>query len=154
MEQAADPGIPDYDEHGNLPPGIHTTNFGELADRYGGAENLYKATITNNLISFLDYISGFALLAYVDGGYVTDSLHPKDADVLVLLPRDFDWNSNEGVQLLHYQAQKTVNYLDIHPYKEGDRVRVQEMTDKIAKWQISNDVAQRPKGILKLELRT
>lgn len=143
--------IPPFDEHGNLPPGIHYVSVEQIEERYGLQNILPRVVITTNLLAFIDFIREFSLQIYINGSYVTSKLRPGDADVLLILPADFDFESDKGKKLMNYINNKGMFYLDIFPFPEGKRPdKLAEMLDG---WTHSNDVAHRLKGILSMVFR-
>jgi hypothetical protein len=77
--------LPPFDDHGNLPAGIHLCTIEELAARFGnGSEE--RATEISELLQFIDAAqrAGVRRLL-VNGSFVTAKLAPNDVDV-VLLP--------------------------------------------------------------------
>ncbi|MBI4869404.1 MAG: hypothetical protein HY816_20890 [Candidatus Wallbacteria bacterium] len=71
--------IPAFDRRGNLPPGIHTASWGELARRYGTTRHRLK------LLSGLEAACRELRRAgcqrvYVDGSFVTAKTVPADFD--------------------------------------------------------------------------
>ncbi len=142
-------GIPDFDEFGDLPPGTYRVTEAQIEARYAGQNLVQRDAITASLLGFLNFLRDFAILVYIDGSYVTENLRPGDAEVLVLLPEGFDFDSHRGQMLLNYISEKTTNYLDIHPCILGRNV--EDLAEHIKGWTVSKDVAHRQKGILLME---
>jgi hypothetical protein len=71
--------IPDFDERGNLPPGIHTATWDELVARYGTSAR--RLTQLAGLKRALDSLRvAGCQRAYVDGSFVADKDDPQDFD--------------------------------------------------------------------------
>ena len=71
--------IPEFDDEGYLPPGIHQASWQEVVDRYGTSEH------RNHLLE--GFRAAIKILAYVgcktvylDGSFVTDKSVPGDFD--------------------------------------------------------------------------
>ena len=87
---------------------------------------------------------------YIDGSYVTRKLAPRDVDVLIVLPRDFDWDSEErSGKLAALEAQCETKCLHVFFGVEG--VNVNHMRELIRFW--TQDRNHEPKGIVYVELR-
>ena len=140
--------LPEFDKNGNLPPGIYKPNIDEVYDRFRGENNLVRASRTRNLIEFIEFITSFAVVIYIDGSYITKKLEPSDVDLAVLLPRDFKFESKEGRKLNEYTSAKDFFHLDIFVYVEG--IRVDNFNERVEGWM--TDRAYNPKGILYLEI--
>lgn len=143
--------IPDFDQHGNLPPGTYLTYVEDIQERYRERNNLQRDLLTTNLLGFLDFLKETALHAFINGSYITTNIDPSDVDVLVVLPEDFKWESDEGARLSQYIDSKKIYKLDIHPFVKGKRVG--KLHEMIKGWTKSNDIAHRPKGILIVEFQ-
>ena len=81
--------IPDLDEHGLLPVGIHDCSVEEMKARFGWNEHRQQM-----ICSFVQFLTSeirnvFDHPVYADGSFVTDKEHPNDIDV-VLDIRDAD----------------------------------------------------------------
>lgn len=80
--------IPDFNEFGLLPTGIHLTDAMEIEARYCGNPN--RATIWGH---FLDCYRtelrplGWSNIVWVDGGFTSDKPHTKDIDVVMDVSR-------------------------------------------------------------------
>lgn len=71
--------IPDFDDLGRLPPGIHVASWSELVARFGGSpwRSRLLAGLKDALLSLK--AAGCAV-AYVDGSFVTEKSDPGDFD--------------------------------------------------------------------------
>jgi hypothetical protein len=76
--------LPPFDDHGNLPIGIHLCTIEELEARFGsGSEE--RATEMSELLQFIEAAkrAGVRRLL-VNGSFVTGKLAPNDVDVVFL----------------------------------------------------------------------
>lgn len=104
--------IPEHDENGNLPPGIHKESFEKVIERFRGGFYLTRRSRTDNLIELYEFVRKFAIGFYINGSYITKKLAPSDVDVMIILPPDFDFESKEGRRLLRMRKNKKTNRLD------------------------------------------
>jgi len=76
--------IPEFDENGYLPPGIHRATFDEIAERFGRESEIRRVEMES-----LRWLVDAAVRAGVErivinGSFVTDVLEPNDVDCVVL----------------------------------------------------------------------
>jgi hypothetical protein len=71
--------IPEFDERGNLPPGIHHSTWNEIVTRY--ATSVRRRELLDGLLDALRSLKGAGCAtAYLDGSLVTSKNHPGDFD--------------------------------------------------------------------------
>ncbi len=71
--------IPEFDERGNLPPGIHHATWSEIVTRY--ATSIRRRELLDGLLDALRSLKGVGCAtAYLDGSLVTSKDHPGDFD--------------------------------------------------------------------------
>ena len=77
--------IPDFDENGYLPPGIHVATLADIEVRFG-TETEVRRVEFESLTWFLQALEGsFARRIVINGSFVTAAKEPNDVDVAVLL---------------------------------------------------------------------
>jgi hypothetical protein len=71
--------IPEFDERGNLPPGIHHATWTEIVTRY--ATSVRRRELLDGLLDALRSLKGAGCAtACLDGSLVTSRNHPGDFD--------------------------------------------------------------------------
>ena len=72
--------IPPFDKRGNLPPGIHETDWDELESRFNDSSRRVQllAGLREALVALRD---AGCRIAYIDGSFVTAKEEPGDFDV-------------------------------------------------------------------------
>jgi hypothetical protein len=71
--------IPDFDEHGVLPPGVHVATWPEVRARYG--YTAHRRKLLNGLEQALASLKEAGCRrAYIDGSFVTKKRRPGDFD--------------------------------------------------------------------------
>jgi hypothetical protein len=71
--------IPEFDERGELPPGIHHASWDQIVTRY--ATNTRRGELLDGLLSALRSLrAAGCTLAYLDGSFVSVKEHPGDFD--------------------------------------------------------------------------
>ena len=72
--------IPPFNEHGELPPGVHEATFAEFAERFGFSDR--RRRLLAQLKPVLQVLKSAGVKwAYVDGSFVTTKKDPGDIDV-------------------------------------------------------------------------
>jgi uncharacterized protein DUF6932 len=71
--------IPEFDERGNLPPGIHHATWTEIVSRY--ATSTRRRDLLEGILDALRSLkTASCRVAYLDGSFVTAKEHPRDFD--------------------------------------------------------------------------
>ena len=71
--------IPDFDSHGNLPPGIHWATWQECVDRFGTTS--HRQRLLEGLRIALNALKVVGCqTAYIDGSFLTSKEVPNDFD--------------------------------------------------------------------------
>jgi predicted nucleotidyltransferase len=126
--------IPNFDENGNLPSGIHVATFNEVIERFGGSKSLKRSVLTKNLKEFYNFIKYYFVEIYIDGSYVTTKLAPNDVDIVVILPDDFRKLEIQNRRLLDFALGRRLNQLHIFTHYEGrDDVMISKRIDLFSK---------------------
>jgi len=81
--------IPDFDEHGYLPPGLHRATLTEIEERFGWQSEMRRVQMES-----LRWLVDAAIRAGVrrvllNGSFVMDALEPNDADCVLLIEAGF-----------------------------------------------------------------
>lgn len=92
--------IPDYNNDGYLPPGIHPASLEEIAEHFGKESELRQAQMES-----LRWLVDLARRAgaqriVVNGSFVTDKLEPNDVDCVLLIGADFPRDATAEEELL------------------------------------------------------
>lgn len=91
--------LPDFNEDGYLPPGVHGATLDEVASRFGQGSELRRVQAES-----LRWLVDFARRAgieriIVDGSFVTDVLEPNDVDCALLAGKDYPRDQAADVEL-------------------------------------------------------
>ena len=92
--------IPDSDDSGYLPPGIHLATLDEISARFGRESELRRVQM-----GCLRWLVDLAKRAgvqriVVNGSFVTDKLEPNDVDCVLLIGPDFPHDATAEAELL------------------------------------------------------
>ena len=92
--------IPEFNEHGYLPPGIHQALLEEIAKRFGEESELRRVQMQS--VRWLVDLSAKAGAERVilNGSFVTEVLEPNDVDCVLLIGPRFPQDSAAESELL------------------------------------------------------
>ena len=107
--------IPDFDQHGYLPPGVYPATIEEIASRFGWQSELRRVQM-ESIRWLLDASKRAGILRIViDGSFATDRLEPNDVDCAVMTGLDIDEHKSEveaieEIPFLHVLALDAENF--------------------------------------------
>jgi hypothetical protein len=91
--------IPEFNDDGYLPPGIHPATLDEIAERFGQESELRQVQM-ESLRWLVDLARrGGVPRIIVNGSFVTDALEPNDVDCLLLITSGFPSNALAEAEL-------------------------------------------------------
>ena len=92
--------IPEFNEHGYLPPGIHPATLDEIASRFGTEPELRRVQMESlRWMIDLAWKAG-VLRIVVNGSFVTDKWEPNDVDCVLLIDDDYPRDAVANEELL------------------------------------------------------
>jgi hypothetical protein len=99
--------IPELNDEGYLPPGIHGATLEEIASRFGSEPELRQAQMESlRWLLDLSKRAGVERLV-INGSFVTDAWEPNDVDCVLLAGDDFprdeaaELELRDGLPLIH-----------------------------------------------------
>jgi len=96
--------IPDFDENGNLPPGIHWATWEEFIHRFGTTQRRLRL-ITGLELAMEQLQAAGCRSVYINGSFVTSKPDPNDFDAC--------WDREDvDTDYLRTHAPRLFNYLD------------------------------------------
>lgn len=89
--------LPEFNETGDLPPGVHSATLAEIAARFGTGSDRRKLVV-RRLDRIYQVASGTGHLArfVAFGSFVSDKQDPNDVDVFMIMEDNFDMGSLVG----------------------------------------------------------
>jgi hypothetical protein len=143
--------IPDFDDEGNLPPGIHYATLAEVEERF--SYNLpRKEHFAHLKLLITDLISIGCKTIYIDGSFVTRKSLPKDMDIC-WENRGVDLNNAKNCMPILWdlyfprEKQQKKYHADIFPASCVERSSTLLFLDFFQKDKTGN-----VKGIIKLDI--
>jgi hypothetical protein len=101
--------IPDFDDHGYLPPGLHRATLEEIEQRFGRQSGIRRVQM-ESLCWLVDLVRRVGVLRLIiNGSFVTDISEPNDVDCVLLtgigFPRDIEAENDiiNGLPFLEIQ---------------------------------------------------
>lgn len=107
--------IPQFNDAGYLPAGVHPASLSEIDARFGGQSELRRVQMDS--IRWLVAIAENAGVSRIvlNGSFVTDIIEPNDVDCVLLIGKDFPRDENAEAEL-----QKGLPFLDVSLVDEPD----------------------------------
>jgi len=94
------PMIPQLDDNGNLPPGVHRASLAEIEERFGrGSEVRHVELQSLRWLVEVAAKAGVRRLV-VNGSFTTEDLEPNDVDCVLLVAPDFPQDQEAERELL------------------------------------------------------
>jgi hypothetical protein len=101
--------LPSLNELGDLPAGVHVTDWMEIEERFGTGSHVRSlAFATLKRLHELASATGALRTFYVFGSFVSTAAEPRDVDVVLVMRRDFkleDCPPQSRPLFLHLAAQ-------------------------------------------------
>lgn len=144
--------LPEFNEFGDLPEGVHAAPFREVFARFGSGSNQREA-VTDRLRRIYELAISTDKLdrLIVFGSYVTTKSDPNDVDVILVMRDDFHPNSCEPEVLALFDHNRAATELGASVFWIRPAMLLGRPLDEfIAYWQVKRDGNRR--GIV--EVRT
>ena len=92
--------IPPFNEHGYLPPGIHSATLDEVESRFGCGSELRRVQLES--LRWLVDLAGRAgvVRLIINGSFVTDVIEPQDVDCVLLVGDGFPQDPAAEAELI------------------------------------------------------
>jgi len=110
--------IPEFNEDGYLPPGIHPASLEEIAARFGQESELRQIQLQSlRWLVDLARRAGVQRLV-VNGSFVTDKLEPNDVDCVLLIGPGFPRDAAAEAELLGGLPFINVELVDVEGFRQ------------------------------------
>jgi hypothetical protein len=144
--------LPDFDEAGELPAGVHLASLGEVAARFGGG-GVQRRAVCGRLeqIFGLAKATGGLERFIIFGSFVTDRAAPNDVDIILIMPDDFDLSACEGEgKMLFEHAQAETSFGASIFWIRPALLLAETVDEFVAHWQVKRDRTRR--GIVEVKI--
>ena len=142
--------IPEFDENGNLPPGVHFCEWEEFVERFG--TNALRLRLIQGLQIAMEQLKAAGCRTiYINGSFVTIKADPGDFDAC--------WDREEvDIYYLRIQAPRLLNHYDRAGQKAKYRGEIFPSDQPIGNYGMDSfelfqrDRKQNKKGIIAIDL--
>ncbi|MGB6170319.1 MAG: hypothetical protein WBF52_22255 [Geitlerinemataceae cyanobacterium] len=142
--------IPEFDERGNLPPGIHFGEWEEFVDRFG--TNALRLRLMRGLLMVMEALKAAGCRTiYINGSFVTLKPDPGDFDAC--------WDREDvDIDYLRLKAPKLLNHYDRAGQKAQYKGEIFPVDQPIGNYGMNSfelfqrDRSQNKKGIIAIDL--
>ena len=144
--------LPDFNQFGDLPAGIHDASLGEIEQRFGG-DSVQRKQVTQRLRRIYDLAlaTGGLDRLLVFGSYVSDTPVPNDVDVILVMHDDFKLSScsEDSIALFDHEradAELGASVFWVRP----EMLMGESIATFLEHWQVKRDGALR--GIVQVRI--
>jgi hypothetical protein len=151
--RGCDHGVPRFNVHGDLPPGVYVAALSEVLQRFGRGskqrqavanrlERIYRiASATSNVVRFV-----------VFGSFVSDKPEPNDVDIFLLMKDNFDAGQLTGEARLAFDHTRAQAHFGASVFWLRRMAALGGEQATIEHWQIKRDGSRR--GIVEITLES
>lgn len=143
---------PEFNEHGDLPVGIHQATLAEVIEHFGTG-SLQRRNIAERLMRIYELAHNTAQVArfIVYGSFVTAKPLPNDVDIFLLMGDAFDQSQMSGETAMIFHHLTTENKIGASVFWMR-RLSIPDSEQKLIEhWQIKRDHTRR--GIVEVTSR-
>lgn len=135
---------PDFDEKGDLPPGIHQAPLAEVL-RHFGKGTAQRQIMARRLEHIYQLAVGTGHLArfIIFGSFVTAKPNPGDVDVFLLMEDTFEVSQLSGEAALIFDHVVTQNYEGASIFWIRRLAVLEGEEETVAYWQLKRDGSRR-----------
>lgn len=143
--------LPDFNEFGDLPEGIHRASLAEVLVRFGsGTPQRLGVTARLQRIYQLAQASGHLDRLLVFGSYVSDVSEPEDVDVILVMRNDFRSEGCPAESSVLFDHTRANNELGASIFwVRPDMLLGEPLEQFLTFWQIKRDGRRR--GIVEIQ---
>ncbi|MBM3240398.1 hypothetical protein FJZ31_29295 [Candidatus Poribacteria bacterium] len=135
---------PDFNDKGDLPPGIHQATLDEVIEHFGKA-TLQRRVMARRLehIHTLVAKTGQVARFIIFGSFVTVKPDPGDVDIFLLMENTFDASQLSGETALLFNHIATQNYEGASIFWIRRLAALEGEEATVEYWQLKRDGARR-----------
>lgn len=135
---------PDFNENGDLPPGIHQATLADVID-YFGQGTPQRQIMARRLEHIYTLAAGTGHLArfIIFGSFITTKPDPGDVDIFLLMEDTFDVSQLSGEAALIFDHVVTQNYEGASIFWIRRLAALEGEEATVLYWQLKRDGSQR-----------
>ena len=136
--------LPDFNENGDLPAGIHGATLPEVLARFGSGSP-QRWLVARRLERIFTPVRSTGKVArfVVFGSFVTKKPDPNDVDIFMLMDETFEVGSVSGEAAVLFDHMSAANYEGARIFWMRRMAALGGEVAAIAHWQINRDGTQR-----------
>jgi hypothetical protein len=137
--------LPDFDDKGDLPEGVHQATLAEVLAQFGQGTAQRQAVTqrclrTHQLVKATGKLERFVIF----GSYITAKAEPNDVDIVLVMRDDFQVEACDEETQRVFDHQRAAAELGAHVFWTRPYMLFDEPTDQfVAHWQIKRDLTRR-----------
>lgn len=133
--------LPEFNEQGDLPPGVYSVTFSEVIARFGiGSRQREAVTARLRRIHDLALATGALARMIIFGSYVTGKLEPNDVDVILIMRDDFRSEACSPETLVLFDHRRAAAELEASVFWIRPALLLTETLDQfVLRWQIKRE---------------
>jgi len=135
---------PDFNDDGDLPPGIHQATLAEVIERFG-KDTPQRRVVTRRLEHIYAQVARTSYLArfIVFGSFVTTKPDPADVDIFLLMEDAFDASQLSSETALVFDHVAAQNYEGVSPFWIRRLAALEGEQATVEYWQFKRDGTKR-----------
>lgn len=132
--------LPESNEFGDLPPGLHQSSLSDVLARFGRL-TLQRMAVGQRLarIHKLAIATGHVGRFAVFGSFVTEKSEPNDVDIFIVMDDDFDFSSTTGETRLLFEHGTAQTHFGASLFWLRQLAAYNGAEAAITDWQIKRD---------------
>ena|SRR5688572_23919137 len=137
--------LPDFDNVGDLPEGVHQATIDEIRARFGSGTPQRQA-VTACLLRIYHLVAATGKLdrVIIFGSYITTKPDPNDVDVVLVMSDDFEVQAcDEATRRLFDHTQATEAFGASIFWLRPSMLFLETLEEFIEHWQIKRDLTRR-----------
>ena len=144
-----DSTIPQFRADGYLPEGLHLATEAQITFRFGVLNNRRRRLIlrVRRWVALARQVGAIRLL--IDGSFVTAKDEPNDIDAIILLPPDFEYQIEKGVEAALELEEMLLTRRPEEIFAAEDETDWDEWVEFFSR---TREVDGRRKGLVEIEL--
>jgi hypothetical protein len=137
--------LPDFNDAGDLPPGVHRATLDEVLKRFGQGTPQRQA-VTARLLEIYRLAGATSKVTrfVIFGSYITDKPAPNDVDVILVMRDDFREPECDGATRAVFNHERAATELGASAFwTTPSAILVGTLDEFIAHWQIKREGGRR-----------
>lgn len=141
--------IPNFNEYGLLPKGIHKATLEEIEQKFGSSSAKRKELFIGflKLVQLLCKHKRSIKSFLLNGSFVSDKESPRDYDCILVVKKDFNFDSPEAEKII--KDAKKLFYAHNFTFMEEEDL---DRYHRLIKWFGHEKYTKRPKGLVEVIL--